>query len=63
MPHLRNGQLLPHIAIPAVGGGMIDLRHVLMKIIQRASAANSALGVLLAFKPAPVRFAPTVPQT
>ncbi|HZZ61258.1 MAG TPA: hypothetical protein VFE63_08800 [Roseiarcus sp.] len=63
MAHLRNGQLFPPIEIPAVGGGMINPPHVLRKIIQRASVANSALRALLAFKRAPVRFAPTVPQT
>jgi hypothetical protein len=63
MAHLPNGQHFPHIEIPAVGSGMIYLPHVLVKIIERASVANRALGALLAFKPAAVRFAPTVPET
>jgi hypothetical protein len=54
---------LSDIEIPAVGGGVINLPHMLMKMIRRASVANSALGVLLAFKPAAVGFTLTVPQT
>ena len=63
MAHLRNGQLSPHIEIAGLGGGVINLPRVLMEIIERGSVANSAFGVLLAFKPVSVRFAPTVSQT